>query len=423
MSETLGGRIKHAWNAFVGRDKDPLPPIQGYGPSYGIRPDRPRLNVYNDRSIVAPIINQIAVDASLIEIRHIRTDEDGRYQTDINSGLNNCLTLEANLDQGATAFRQDMVTTLLDKGVMAVVPVDTNVAPDDTGGYDIRTLRVGEIVEWFPRDVGINLYNAETGRQEYIVLPKSFVAIVENPLYTVMNEPNSTLKRLTRKLSLLDMTDERIASGKLDLIMQLPYVIKHETRREQAEKRRKDLEDQLKGSTYGIGYIDGTERITQLNRPAENNLLKQVESLTEQLYRQLGLTPEVFDGTASEEVMINYHNRTLTPILNAIVEAMKRSFLTKTARTQGQSIFYFRDPFKLVPVSQIAEIADKLTRNEVATSNEMRQAIGLKPVKSPEADELRNKNLPKIKEEEVSEEPTESKQKGEPEDDDDEEEA
>lgn len=408
--ETFGGRLMHAWNAFRGRDNYSVPPSGAYGPSYGRRPDRPRLNIYNERSIIAPIYTQIGVDVSAIDIRHVKVDDEGRYLSDVNSGLNSCLTLSANIDQAATAFRQDMATTLLDKGVMAIVPVDTDLNPVMTGGYNILSVRVGEVVEWYPRHVKLKVYNDKSGQKEEVTLPKTTVAIVENPLYSVMNEPNSTLQRLARKLSLLDVSDERLASGKLDLIMQLPYVIKHESRRQQAEQRRLDIESQLKDSTYGIAYIDGTERITQLNRPAENNLQTQVEGLTAQLYSQLGLTPEVFDGTASEEVMINYFNRTIAPILTAITEGMKRTFLTQTARTQGHSIEYFRDPFKLVPVSQIAEIADKFTRNEILSSNEIRQIVGRKPVQTPEADELRNKNLPKANEE--SEETTPTKEEG-----------
>lgn len=407
MSNTIGGRLKHAWNAFRGQENPEIPSSGLIGPSYGARPDRPRLNIYNERSIIAPIYTQIGVDVASVAMKHVRLDDEGRYLEDINSGLHSCLTLEANIDQGATAFRQDMATTLLDKGVMAIVPVDTTLNPKTHGGYDIITLRVGEIVSWYPRHVRISLYNDRTGRKEEITLPKHTVAIVENPLYSVMNEPNSTLQRLIRKLSLLDMTDERNASGKLDLIMQLPYVIKQETQRQQADRRRKDIEEQLVGSKYGIAYIDGTERITQLNRPAENTLKEQVADLTKQLYSQLGLTPDVFDGTATEEVMINYYNRTITPILTAIKEAMIRSFLTKTARTKGHSIEYFRDPFKLVPVSQVAEIADKFTRNEIMSSNEIRQIVGRKPVQTEEADELRNKNLPKAKDE-----PEESEERG-----------
>lgn len=396
MVDSFGGRLQHAWNVFRGKsDRDA---ISNYGSSYGTRPDRVRLNTYNERSIINPIYTQIGIDVAAVNMRHVRTDKSGRYIEDIDSGLNNCLNLEANIDQAASHFRQDMATTLLDKGVMAVVPVETSLNPNLHGGYDILTMRVGEVVEWYPRHVAVMLYDDRTGRKERLTLPKSTVAIVENPLFNVMNEPNSTLQRLIRKLNLLDMTDERNASGKLDLIMQLPYVIKSESRRDQAERRRTDIEEQLTGSKYGIAYIDGTERITQLNRPAENTLREQVKELTLDLYKQLGLTPEVFDGTATEEVMINYYNRTLAPILTAIQEAMKRTFLTKTARTQGQSIEFFRDPFKLVPVNGIADMADKFTRNEIMSSNEFRQVIGLKPSDDPKADELRNKNMPRIKE-------------------------
>jgi hypothetical protein len=329
-----------------------------------------------------------------IDIRHVRLDDDGRYQDNIDSGLNQCLTLEANIDQAARHFRQDMVLTLLDKGTIAVVPVDTSVDPATSGAFDIKTLRVGEIVGWYPKHVRVRLYNEAKGFQEEIILEKKFVAIVENPLYTVMNEPSSTLQRLIRKLNLLDVVDEQSSSGKLDMIIQLPYQVKSEARRQQAEQRRKDIEFQLKGSQYGIAYTDGTEKITQLNRPSENNLLKQVEYLMNLLYSQLGVTPEIMNGTADEAAMINYFVRTVEPILAAIVEAMRRTFLTKTARSQKQWILYFRDPFKLVPVSQIAEIADKFTRNTIASSNDIRVAIGWKPSKDPEADKLKNANMP-----------------------------
>lgn len=398
MSDTFTGRIKHAWNAFRNRDSLDYVGFQPLGYSYGTRPDRLRFNLANERTLVASIYNKIAIDVSDIDIRHVRLDDNGRYLEDVDSGLNNCLTIEANIDQAARAFRQDMAATLLEKGTIAIVPVDTTDSPEVTASYDIKTMRVAEITSWYPQHVGLRLYNDRTGSKEDIILPKSMVAIVENPLYSVMNEPNSTLQRLTRKLSLLDTIDEEAASGKLDIIMQLPYVIKTDARREQAERRRKDIEEQLTGSQYGIAYTDGTERITQLNRPAENDLFRQVEYYTNMLYGQLGLTADVFNGTADEKTMLNYYNRTVEPILTAITEAMIRTFLTKTARSQKQSIRFFRDPFKLVAVSDIAEIADKFTRNEILSSNEVRDIIGRKPVNIPEADELRNKNLPKIKE-------------------------
>lgn len=387
--------LKHAWNAFTVSTQDvTMPSSWDGGAGFGGRPDRPRLRYSNERSIISSIFTRVSVDVAGIDIRHVRLDDDGRYVDDIDSGLNNCLTLEANLDQGARHFRQDMVLSLLDKGTIAVVPVDTTINPSLSGGFDVKTLRVGEIVGWYPQHVRIRLYNEAKGFQEEIILEKKFVAIVENPLYTVMNEPSSTLQRLIRKLNLLDVVDEQTSSGKLDMIIQLPYIVKSEARRQQAEQRRKDIEFQLKGSQYGIAYTDGTEKITQLNRPAENNLLKQVEYLTNLLYSQLGVTPEVMNGTANEATMINYYVRTVEPILAAIVEAMRRTFLTKTARSQKQWILYFRDPFKLVPVSEIAEIADKFTRNEVASSNDIRVAIGWKPSKDPEADKLKNANMP-----------------------------
>jgi hypothetical protein len=348
----------------------------------------------NERSIISSIYTRLSIDVAGVDIRHVRIDDSGRYVNDIDSGLNTCLTLEANLDQAARQFRQDVALTLFDSGVAAIVPVDTTLDPTVTGGYDILTLRVGEVVAWLPRHVRVRLYNEQTGRKEELTLEKKSVAIVENPLYSVMNEPNSTLQRLIRKLNLLDAIDEQSGNGKLDLIIQLPYVIKSDTRKQQAEQRRKDIEFQLKGSQYGIAYTDGTEKITQLNRPAENNLMDQIEYLVEMLYGQLGLTPEVMNGTADEKTMINYFNRTIEPLLDAVVEAMRRSFLTKTARTQGQSIMYFRDIFKLVPLSEIAAVADVLTRNEVTTSNEIRQVIGFKPSSDPNADKLRNSNMP-----------------------------
>lgn len=389
---TIGSRLKHAWNAFL-ETGDRLRSYD-YGSSYGGRPDRIRYNLSNERSIISSIYTRLSVDVASIEIRHVRLDQQGRYQEDIDSGLNNCLTVEANIDQAARHLRQDIAMTLFDKGVAAIVPVDTTINPALSGSFDIRTMRVGEVVSWMPQHIRVSVYNEAVGRREEITLEKRFVAIIENPLYAVMNEPNSTLQRLIRKLNLLDAVDEQSGSGKLDMIIQLPYVIKSEGRRQQAEQRRKDIEFQLKGSQYGIAYTDGAEKITQLNRPAENNLLKQIEYLTEMLYSQLGLTKEVMDGTAKEEAMLNYFNRTIEPVIAAVVEAMRRSFLTKTARSQKQSIMYFRDPFKLVPIKDIVEFADKFTRNEIASSNEVRQVIGWKPSQDPKADELRNSNMP-----------------------------
>lgn len=392
-------KLTHAWNVlFYEEEKLARPdsyPI--YGGSFSYQSHRNRPTYSNERSIISSIYTQIGIDFAAVDMRHVRQDEDERYVETINSGLNECLTLQANVDQTARAFKQDLVTTMFDKGAIAIVPVDTSLSPLDTGGYDIQSLRVAEIVAWFPRHVRVRIYDDREkigGVHREITLPKSVVAVIENPLYSVMNEPNSTLKRLIRKLNLLDQVDDAAASGKLDIIVQLPYTIKSEARRTQAEQRRKDLEIQLKDSTYGIGYLDATEKITQLNRPAENNLLAQIEYLTKELFNQLGLTKDVFDGTADEATMLNYYNRTIEPLLTEVSAAMKRTFLTKTARTQLQSIEFFRDPFKLVPVSQLAEIADKFTRNEVASSNDVRGIIGWKPVKDPKADELRNKNLP-----------------------------
>lgn len=389
-------RLKHAWNAFVARDQDPQALGQSWdlGASYGLNPGRTRLRYSNERSIISSIYTRLGIDVAAVDIRHVRVDENGRYVSDINSGLNNCLQVEANIDQGARAFRQDAAMTLFDKGSIAIVAVDTDLNPLVTGGYDVQTLRVGEVVTWYPAHVTVRLYNDRKGIREDITLPKRQVAIIENPLYSVMNEPNSTLQRLIRKLNLLDAVDEQSASGKLDLIIQLPYVIKTEARRAEAEKRRKEIEVQLKGSQYGIAYADGTEKITQLNRPAENNLLAQIEYLTKMLYGQLGLTEEILNGTASESAMLDYHYRTIEPVLAAITEGIKRVFLTKTARAQGQSVLYFRDPFRLVPVKDLAEIADKFTRNEILSSNDMRSVIGFRPSNDPKANELRNKNIP-----------------------------
>jgi len=393
LANTILGRLKHAWNAFTSPNS--FIGVADGATNFGYsRPDRNRLRITNERSIISSVYTRLSIDVSAAEIKHVRLDEDGRYTEDMPSSLNDCLTIEANIDQAPKAFRQDIVMTLFDKGVAAIVPVDTTIDPSISGSYDIKTMRVGDVVAWHPRHVTVSLYNEDKGYRQQITLEKKYVAIVENPLYAVMNEPNSTLQRLIAKLNLLDAVDEQSSSGKLDLIIQLPYVIKSEARRQQAEQRRKDIEIQLKGSQYGIAYTDGTEKVTQLNRPAENNLLEAIKYLTDMLYSQLGLTPEVMNGTADEATMLNYNARTIQPILDAIVEAMRRSFLTKTGRSQGQSIMYFRDPFKLVPISQIAEIADKFTRNEIATSNEIRTAIGWKPSKDPKADKLVNSNMP-----------------------------
>lgn len=387
-------QLKHAWNAFLDQNESYKINRGDLGAAYGIRPDRVRLRLSNERSIISAIYTRIAIDVASIDIRHVRLDESGRYQEDINSGLNNCLSLEANIDQIAQHFIVDLVMSMFDEGSIAAVPVDTNISPEGAGSVDIQTMRVGRIVQWYPRHVRLDIYNDRTGRREEVVLEKRSVAIIENPLYSVMNEPNSTLQRLIRKLNLLDAVDEQSASGKLDLIVQLPYVIKSDARRKQAEQRAADIEFQLKGSKYGIAYTDGSEKITQLNRPAENNLMGQIEYLTQMLYGQLGLTPEVMLGTADEATMLNYINRTIVPILTAFSQEMKRKFLSKTARTQGQSIEFFRDPFKLVPMKDLAEMADKFTRNEIVTSNEFRQFMGIKPSKDPKADELRNSNMP-----------------------------
>lgn len=394
MSLNLSTRLAHAWNAFTSRD-----PTQYIitGPGYSLRPDRPRLSRGNEKSIATSIFNRIALDVSSVNIKHCRLDKNGRYVEDIDSGLNNCLNLEANKDQTGRAFIQDVVLSMLDEGCVALVPVETTIDPKSSNSYQIDSMRTGKITEWYPDMVRVRLYNDRTGEKEEILLPKNQVAIIENPLYAVVNEYNSTMQRLIRKLSLLDVTDEQTASGKLDLIIQLPYVIKTEARRAQVERRRKDIIDQLAGSQYGIAYTDGTEKITQLNRSLENNLLKQVEYLTNMVYSQLGITQSVLDGTADEKTMLNYMNRTVEPIISAIVDELKRKFLTKTARSQLQSIVYFRDPFRLVPVNDIAEIADKLTRNEIMTSNEIRQIVGMQPSKDPKADKLVNSNISQAK--------------------------
>ena len=390
MNTSIGSRLKHAWNAFFNKDPTYYHDI---GSGYSYRPDRPRLTRGNEKTIVNSVYNRIALDVAAVDIMHVRLDENGRYLESIDSGLNNCLTLEANIDQSGRDFIHDVVMSMLDEGCVAVVPVDTNIKPNAGGAFDIMTMRTGKILEWYPQHVRVRVYNERTGQKEDIVVPKRTVAIIHNPLYAVINEPNSTMQRLIRKLNLLDAVDEQSSSGKLDLIIQLPYVIKTEARRKQAENRRKDIEQQLEGSKYGIAYTDGTERITQLNRPVENTLMSQVEYLTSMLYSQLGITQAIMDGTADEKTMLNYYNRTIEPFLSAIVDGMKRTFLTKTARSQRQSVEFFRDPFKLVPVSQISEIADKFTRNEIMSSNEIRQIIGMKPSSDPKADELRNKNL------------------------------
>lgn len=394
MELTLTSRLKNAWNAFT-KNRDPTYTDTRYrntGMGYVYRPDRVRFTRGNERSIVTSVYNRIAMDVASIAIKHCRIDANGRYVEDIRSNLNECLTLEANIDQTGRAFIQDVVMSMFDEGAVAIVPVDTTCDPTISNSYDILSMRTGKILEWYPYHVKVRLYNDRTGQKEDIVLPKRSVAIIENPLYAVINEPNSTMQRLVRKLNILDAIDEQSGSGKLDLIIQLPYVIKTEARQQQAEKRRRDIEDQLKGP-YGIAYTDGTEKITQLNRPVENNLMKQIEYLTNQLYSQIGMTPSVLDGTADEKTMLNYNNRAIEPIISAIVDAMKRSFLSKTARTQGQTIMFFREPFKLVPVSSIADIADKFTRNEILSSNELRQIIGFKPSDDPKADKLVNSNI------------------------------
>lgn len=411
MELSITDRMKHAFNAFMNRD-----PTAYYnrnlGSSYSIRPDRPRLSRGNERSIITAIFNRIAMDVAAIDIMHCRLDENNRFIEKIDSGLNNCLNLEANVDQSGRAFIQDAVMSMLDEGVVALVPVDTDLNPASTDSYDILTMRTGKILEWYPAHVKVRLYNDRTGEKEDLMLAKRDVAIIENPLFAIVNEPNSTMQRLMRKLSLLDVTDEQTASGKLDLIVQLPYVVKSEARREQANQRRKDIEQQLAEGKYGIAYTDGTEKITQLNRSVENNLMKQVEYLTNMVYSQIGITQSVLDGTADEKTMLNYNNRTVEPIVSAIVDELKRKFLTKTARTQLQSISFFRDPFKLVPVNDIAEIADKFTRNEIMTSNEIRQIVGMKPSNDPKADQLINSNISQAKEDAVPSEGYEKYEEG-----------
>lgn len=391
MEFALVSRFKRSWNAFMNRD-----PTGFYrtdlGQGSSIRPDRPRLTRGNERSIINSLVNRVAIDVAAVDIQHCRLDEEGRFVEPMHSPLNKCLTLEANIDQAPQAFKRDIVMSMFDEGVVAIVPVDTDRDPED-GSFEVHSMRTGKIVEWYPQHVRVNVYNELKGQREDVILPKSMVAIVENPLYSIVNEPNSTMQRLKRKLALLDAIDEQSGSGKLDMIIQLPYTIKSDARRDQAEKRRKDIEMQLHDSKYGIAYVDATEKITQLNRPIENNLMGQIEYLTNMVYSQLGITQSILDGTADEKTMLNYYDRTIEPILAAIMEEMKRKFLTKTARTQLQSISYFRNPLKLVPVAQLAEIADKFTRNEIMTSNEIRQGIGMRPSNDPKADELRNSNL------------------------------
>lgn len=403
-------RLKHSWNAFMNRD-----PTYGYrptGPSYSYRPDRPRLTRGNERSIVTAVFNRIALDVAAINIQHCKLDNNGRFVSAVDSSLNTCLNLEANLDQTGRSFIQDVVMSMFDEGCVAIVPVDTDLDPT-TGAFDVESMRVGKITEWYPDAVKVRMYNEKKGRKQEVILPKRMVGIVENPLFAVINEPNSTVQRLIRKLNLLDAIDEQSGSGKLDLIIQLPYVIKTDARRQQAEKRRKEIEDQLAGSKYGIAYADGTERITQLNRPVENNLLTQIEYLTNLMFSQLGITQTILDGTADDKTMLNYYSRTIEPIVAAIVDEMKRKFLTKTARSQNKSIVFFRDPFKLVPVNDIAEIADKFTRNEILTSNEIRQIIGIKPSEDPKADQLINSNITQPDEREAAlSKPTKNSEEG-----------
>ena len=400
----LVDRLQHGWNAFI-NNRDPTIGVNSYGIGYTYRPDRPRLTRGNERSIVTSVFNRIALDASSISIQHVMLDDNGRFLSVIDSALNRCLNLSANLDQTGRAFIQDVVMSMMDEGCVALVPIDTTLDPENTGSFGIESIRTGKILEWYPSSVKVRVYNEKTARREDLILKKKNVAIVENPLYAVMNEPNSTMQRLIRKLVLLDAIDEQSGSGKLDLIIQLPYTIKTEARRQQAENRRRDIEEQLRGSKYGIAYTDGTERVTQLNRPVENNLMNQIKYLTETLYSQLGITQGILDGTADDKTMLNYYNRTIEPIISAIVDEMKRKFLTRTALTQKKTIMFFRDPFKLVPVNDIAEIADKFTRNEILTSNEIRQIIGIKPSSDPKADRLENSNISRPDDKDVQSDP------------------
>lgn len=401
MQLSIGSRFKRAWNAFTNRD--PTPFFNSMGASYSYRPDRARFTRGNERTIVTAVYNKIAIDVAGLDIQHCKLDENGGYISPINSGLNNCLTLEANKDQTSRSFIQDIVMSMFDEGVVAVVPIDTSDNPNLTNSYDIYTMRVAQVLEWFPDHVRLKVYNDRTGVKEEVIVHKSNVAIIENPLFAIINEPNSVMQRLVRKLALLDSIDEQSGSGKLDLIIQLPYIIKSEARKKQADDRRKEIETQLSGSKYGIAYTDGTEKITQLNRPVENNLMSQIEYLTNMLFSQLGITQTILDGTADEKTMLNYFNRTIEPIVSAIVDEFKRKFLTKTARSQNQSIAFFRDPFKLAPINDIAEIADKFTRNEIFTKNEIRQIVGKKPSDDPKADKLINSNItqPDAKQESV----------------------
>lgn len=391
MENSIGSRLKHAWNVFT--NKNPTEDLTNIGMGYSYRPDRPRLTRGNERSIITSVFNRIALDVSAIKIQHVQLDKNERFLYALDSGLNNCLTVEANTDQTARAFIHDAALSLLDEGCIAIVPVKISSDPTISDSYEIESLRVGKILDWYPQHVKVRLYDDRTGKKKDIIIPKSMAAIVENPFYSVMNEPNSTMQRLCRKLVLLDAIDEQSSSGKLDLIIQLPYTIKTEKRRQQAENRRKDIEEQLAGSKYGIAYTDGTEHITQLNRPIENNLMKQIEYLTSMLYSQLGITQSILDGSADEKTMLNYNSRVIEPIVSALTDEMRRKFLTKTDSSQVETIMFFTDPFKLVPVNEIAEIADKFTRNEIMTSNELRQTIGMRPSEDPAADELRNKNL------------------------------
>ena len=408
MELTFGSRLKHAWDVF--RNREPTVDYQNTGPSYSYRPDRPRLTKGNERTIVTSIYNRISIDVASININHCKIDENGRFTEVMDSSLNKCLNLEANLDQTGRAFIQDVVMSMLDEGCVAIVPTETTLNPATTTSYNILSMRTGKIIEWYPKHVRVRVYNENTGKKEDIKLPKSMVAIIENPFFSVMNEPNSTMQRLIRKLSLLDVVDEQSGAGKLDMIIQLPYVIKSEARREQAERRRKDIESQLAGSKYGIAYADGTEKIVQLNRSLDNNLLKQIEYLTNLLYGQLGINQTVLEGTADEQTLLNYQTRTIEPIISAIVDEMKRKFLSKTARTQMQTIKFFIDPFRLVTVTNVANIADTFTRNEIMSSNEVRQIVGMKPSDDPKADKLVNSNLNHPEEDNESESVTETKQ-------------
>lgn len=391
MELNLMTRLKHSWNAFMNRD--PTSSYENLGPGYYSRPDRVRLTRGNDRTIVTSIFNRIALDVASITISHCRVDNNGRYIEDMDSGLNRCLNLEANIDQTGRAFIQDAVMSMLDEGCVAIVPVETTINPSKSASFDINNMRTGKITEWYPQNVKVEIYNELTGIHEEKILPKRSIAIIENPLYSVINQNNSTMQRLMRKLSLLDNMDERISTGKLDMIIQLPYVIKSKTRREEANRRRSELEAQLKDSTYGIGYIDGTEKIVQLNRPIDNNLAKQVEMLQTMLYDQLGITQSILNSSANEEEMLNYYSRTIEPIIAAIVDEMKRKFLSKTARNDNQTIKFFRDQFRLVPLSKMSEIAGTFTQNEILTANEVRQIVGMKPSNDPKADQLINSNI------------------------------